>query len=163
MFLKNRDDLLDDVETIRSLSSWCGFLKTLLTTAASFACTTSSATMVFFITFTNRLVSWNVSRSWSASRQLQAIGSNLVAPRANEIVATNGLEMLTYTMGIVLLFLMWALMAAIPCQDRGLQVQFYLPMQFSWAATILSLLGKIMEESRKKDRKNSCGLLMEIH
>ncbi|KAE8729633.1 neurofilament heavy polypeptide-like [Hibiscus syriacus] len=111
----------------------------------------------------SRSISWNVSRTWSAARQLQAIGSNLVAPRANEIVATNGLAMLTYTMGSVLLFAMWALVAAIPCQERGLQVQFYLPRQFSWAATILSLHDKIMEESKKKDRRNSCGLLMEIY
>ncbi|KAK8579894.1 hypothetical protein V6N12_070197 [Hibiscus sabdariffa] len=111
----------------------------------------------------SRSLSWNVSRNWSAAKHLQAIGSNLVAPRANELVATNGLAMLTYTMGSVLLFVMWALVAAIPCQDRGLQAQFYLPRQFSWAATILSLHDKIMEESKRKDRKNSCGLLMEIH
>ncbi|GMI83197.1 BYPASS1-LIKE [Hibiscus trionum] len=110
-----------------------------------------------------RSVSWNVSKAWSAAKQLQAIGSNLVAPRTNELVATNGLAMLTYTMGSVLLFVMWALVAAVPCQDRGLQVQFYLPRQFSWAATILSLHDRIMEESKRKDRKHSCGLLMEIH
>ncbi|ONK57548.1 uncharacterized protein A4U43_C09F1620 [Asparagus officinalis] len=35
-----------------------------------------------------RSLSWSVSRSWSAARQLQAIGANLSAPRSNEIVAT---------------------------------------------------------------------------
>ncbi|KAK5832650.1 hypothetical protein F383_36084 [Gossypium arboreum] len=110
-----------------------------------------------------RSLSWNVSRSWSAAKQLQAIGSNLVSPRANEITATNGLAMLVFTMGNVLLFVMWALVAAIPCQDRGLQVHFYMSRQFPWAASILSLHDKIMEESRKKDRKNTSGLLMEIY
>ncbi|MBA0659779.1 hypothetical protein Goshw_003146 [Gossypium schwendimanii] len=110
-----------------------------------------------------RSLSWNVSRSWSAAKQLQAIGSNLVSPRANEITATNGLAMLVFTMGNVLLFVMWALVAAIPCQDRGLQVHFYMSRQFPWAASILSLHDKIMEESRKKDRKNTSGFLMEIY
>ncbi|KAG8493556.1 hypothetical protein CXB51_011719 [Gossypium anomalum] len=110
-----------------------------------------------------RSLSWNVSRSWSAAKQLQAIGNNLVSPRANEITATNGLAMLVFTMGNVLLFVMWALVAAIPCQDRGLQVHFYMSRQFPWAASILSLHDKIMEESRKKDRKNTSGFLMEIY
>ncbi|KAK6246412.1 hypothetical protein QUC31_001179 [Theobroma cacao] len=110
-----------------------------------------------------RSLSWSVSRSWSAARQLQAIGNNLAAPRGNEVVATNGLAIPVYTMGCVLLFVMWALVAAIPCQDRGLQVHFYVPRQFSWAAPILSLHERIMEESKKRDRKNACGLLREIY
>ncbi|XVF39075.1 hypothetical protein PTKIN_Ptkin01aG0006600 [Pterospermum kingtungense] len=110
-----------------------------------------------------RSLSWSVSRSWSAARQLQAIGNNLAAPRGNEVVATNGLAIPVYTMGNVLLFVMWALVAAIPCQDRGLQVHFYAPRQFSWAAPILALHEKIMEESKKRDRKNACGLLREIY
>ncbi|OMP05775.1 Protein BYPASS-related protein [Corchorus olitorius] len=110
-----------------------------------------------------RSLSWSVSRSWSAARQLQAIGNNLTAPRGNEVVASNGLAMPVFTMGCVLLFVMWALVAAIPCQDRGLQVHFYIPRQFSWAAPILSLHEKILEESKKRDRKNACGLLREIY
>ncbi|XVE95698.1 hypothetical protein REPUB_Repub02eG0121600 [Reevesia pubescens] len=110
-----------------------------------------------------RSLSWSVSRSWSAARQLQAIGNNLAVPRGNEVVSTNGLAMLVYTMGCVLLFVMWALVAAIPCQDRGLQVHFYVPRQFSWAAPILSLHERILEESKKRDRKNACGLLREIY
>ncbi|XP_022767910.1 uncharacterized protein LOC111312142 [Durio zibethinus] len=110
-----------------------------------------------------RSLSWSVSRSWSAARQLQAIGNNLAMPRGNEVVATNGLAMPVYTMGCVLLFVMWALVAAIPCQDRGLQVHVYVPRQLSWAAPILSLHERIMEESKKRDRKNACGLLREIY
>lgn len=110
-----------------------------------------------------RSLSWSVSRSWSAARQLQAIGTNLTVPRGNEIVATNGLVVPIYTMGSVLLFVMWALVAAIPCQDRGLQVHFYIPRHFTWAAPIMSLHERILEESKKRDRKNSCGLLKEIY
>ncbi|KAE8684522.1 putative Potassium transporter [Hibiscus syriacus] len=110
-----------------------------------------------------RSLSWSVSRYWSAVRQLQAIGNNLTVPRGNEVVATNGLAIPGYTMGCVLLFVMWALVAAIPCQDRGLQVHFYVPRQFPWAAPILSMHDQIMEESRKRERKSSCGLLREIY
>uniref|UniRef100_A0A7N0TAX0 Uncharacterized protein n=1 Tax=Kalanchoe fedtschenkoi TaxID=63787 RepID=A0A7N0TAX0_KALFE len=110
-----------------------------------------------------RSLSWSVSRSWSAAKQLQAIGSNLVAPRAAEIAASNGLVVAAYAMSSVLLFVMWTLVAAIPCQDRGLQVHFSIPRQFSWAGPILSLHEQILEESKKRDRKNACGLLREIH
>ncbi|XP_058091101.1 protein ROH1A [Magnolia sinica] len=110
-----------------------------------------------------RSLSWSVSRSWSAARQLHAIGNNLVAPRNNEIAATNGLAVSVFTMNSVLLFVMWALVAAIPCQDRGLQAHLSIPRHFPWAAPILSLHERIVEESKKRDRKNSIGLLKEIH
>ncbi|PSS00060.1 UPF0496 protein [Actinidia chinensis var. chinensis] len=109
-----------------------------------------------------RSLSWSVSRSWSAARQLQAIGNNLTAPRNNEVLATNGLAVAVFTMNSVLLFVMWALVAAIPCQDRGLQTHIYIPRQFVWAVPILSLHEKILEESKKRDRRNACGLLREI-
>ncbi|KAK6115673.1 hypothetical protein DH2020_007942 [Rehmannia glutinosa] len=95
--------------------------------------------------------------------KLQAISNNLVAPRANEIISTNGLNLAVFTMNYVLLFVMWALVAAIPCQDRGLQTHFYATKQFSWAVPILLLHERILEESKKRDRRNSCGLLREIH
>lgn len=110
-----------------------------------------------------RSLSWSVSRSWSAARQLMVLGNNLSAPKSNEIAATNGLALTVYTMSSVLLFAMWALVAAIPCQDRGLQAHFNIPRQFIWAVPIVSLHERIMEESKKKERRNSCGLLKEIH
>ncbi|XAR62483.1 hypothetical protein NMG60_11017251 [Bertholletia excelsa] len=85
-----------------------------------------------------RSLSWSVSRSWSAARQLQAIG-NLAAPRTNEIMATMDLP--------------W----------QGLHTHFSIPRQFVWAIPILSLHERILEESKKRDRRNSCGLLREIH
>ncbi|KAG0489707.1 hypothetical protein HPP92_006570 [Vanilla planifolia] len=66
-------------------------------------------------------------------------------------------------MNSVLLFVMWTLVAAIPCQDRGLQIHFSIPRSFHWAAPIMTLHERITEESKKKDRKNSCGMLKEIH
>ncbi|KAF8026455.1 hypothetical protein BT93_F3052 [Corymbia citriodora subsp. variegata] len=110
-----------------------------------------------------RSLSWSVSRSWSAVKQIQAIGNNLNAPRGNEITATNGLAVPIFTMGMVLLFVMWALVAAIPCQDRGLQVHFSVPRHYVWAAPIISLHDRIMEEWKKRERKNACGLMREIY
>lgn len=110
-----------------------------------------------------RSLSWSVSRTWSAARQLQAIGNNLAPPRSNEISATNGLAVPVFTMNSVLHVVMWALVAAIPCQDRGLHTHFSAPRQFPWAAPILSLHERIMEEAKKRERKNSSGLLKEIH
>jgi len=112
-----------------------------------------------------RSLSWSVSRSWSAGRQLQAMGSNLVAPKSTEAAATNGLSTAAYTMNNVILFALWALVAAIPCQDRGLQTHFSVPRNFVWAAPLLSIHDKVMEESRKRDRRSSSsvGLLKEIH
>ncbi|KAI4352981.1 hypothetical protein L6164_007182 [Bauhinia variegata] len=110
-----------------------------------------------------RSLSWSVSRTWSAARQLQSIGNNLNPPRANELVASNGLALPLFTMNSVLLFVMWALVAAIPCQDRGLHVHFSIPRHYLWAAPLLSLHERIMEESRRRDRRNACGLLREIH
>lgn len=109
-----------------------------------------------------RSLSWSVSRTWSAARQLQAISNNLPLPRANEISSTNGLNVCVFTMNYVLLFVMWALVAAIPCQDRGLPTQFF-TRQYPWAAPILSLYERIMEESKKRERRNTCGLMKEIH
>jgi len=66
-----------------------------------------------------------VSRSRSFARQLQAIVNNLVVPRGNEVVGTNGIAVAVYTMNRILLLVMWALVVAIPCQERGLQVLFF--------------------------------------
>ncbi|KAE9617435.1 hypothetical protein Lal_00034382 [Lupinus albus] len=110
-----------------------------------------------------RSLSWSVSRNWSAARQLQAIGNNLSPPKTSDHVSSNGLALSVYTMNSVLLFVMWTLVASIPCQDRGLHVHFSIPRQFSWATPMLSLHDRIIVESKKRERKNSCGLLREIH
>ncbi|KAL1206950.1 Protein BYPASS1-LIKE [Cardamine amara subsp. amara] len=110
-----------------------------------------------------RSLSWSVSRSWSAARQLQGIGNNLATPRGSDVMASNGLALTVYTMTSILLFVMWVLVAAIPCQDRGLQVHFYFPRHFQWAVPVMSLHDKIIGESKKRDKKKACGLLREIN
>lgn len=111
----------------------------------------------------SRSLSWSVSHNWSASKQLQSIASNLVPPRANEIAATNGLATLVFSMSFILMFVLWVLVAAIPCQDRGVQIHFAIPRQSSWTTPLFLLQSRIMDESKKRDRRNSSGLLKEIY
>ncbi|WOL02325.1 hypothetical protein Cni_G11044 [Canna indica] len=109
-----------------------------------------------------RSSSSSVSRSWSAARQLQAIGSNVAAPRDHEVYTTAGLAVPIYTMNSVLSFAMRSLVAVIPCQDRCLQAHFSVPRTYTWAMPVMSLHERIVEESKKKDRKNSTSLLKEM-
>jgi len=111
----------------------------------------------------SRSHSWSVSRSWSASKQLQSIANNLVPPRPTEIAATSRLAIPVYTMNCVLLIVLWTLVAAIPCQDRGLSIHFSVPRQLSWSTPVSVLHERITEESKKRERRNSNGLLKEIH
>lgn len=110
----------------------------------------------------SRSLSWSVSHSWSAAKQLQSISNNLIPPRANEIAATNGLAIPIFTISSVLMFVLWALVAAIPCQDRGLNIHFSIPRNFPWGTSFLSLYNRILEESKKRENRNSNGLLKEI-
>lgn len=111
----------------------------------------------------SRSLSWSVSRSWSAAKQLQSIANNLIPPRGNEIAATNGLAVPVFTMSSVLMFVLWVLVAAIPCQDRSLNTHFSIPRQFAWGTPLHSLHERILEVSRKRERRNSNGLLNEIY
>lgn len=111
----------------------------------------------------SRSHSWSVSRSWSAAKQLQSIANNLAPPRANEIAATSGLAIPVYTMSCILLMVLWTLVAAIPCQDRGLSIHFSFPRQLSWSTPVNLLHERITEESKKRERRNSNGLLKEIY
>ncbi|PWA73775.1 hypothetical protein CTI12_AA186290 [Artemisia annua] len=105
---------------------------------------------------------WSVSKSWSAWKQVQAIGNNIVVPKISEIIATNGLVLPIYTMSHVLHFVMWALVAAIPCQGRRAQSRFIFPKNFTWGFCMFKLQRRILDEYKKQDRKNTCGLLKEI-
>nr|GMD92858.1 UPF0496 protein [Ipomoea batatas] len=111
----------------------------------------------------SRSLSWSVSPSWSASKQLQLIANGLAPPNANEVAATNGLATLVFTMSHVLLFVMWAIVAAIPCQDHGLQTNITIPSLFPWSRSLQTLHSRIMEESKKRGRNSNNGLLKEIH
>ncbi|KAL8155935.1 protein BYPASS1-LIKE-like [Apium graveolens] len=110
----------------------------------------------------SRSLSWSVSHSWSATKQLQLMASSLAPPRPNEIAATNGLAIPVFTMSFVLMFVLWALVAAVPCQDRSLQIHFSIPRQFTWYTPFNLLHCQIMDESKRQDRRNSVGLLQEI-
>ncbi|EPS57211.1 hypothetical protein M569_17609, partial [Genlisea aurea] len=124
----------------------------------------------------SRSLSWSVSNSWSASKQLASIASALVAPRPNDVAATEGFAVLVFSMSSILLFVLWVVVAAFPCQDsssssdhhRGGLVQFSIPRQFSWSAAVSSLHGRIVEEwkQRRKGGRSSTtsggGLLREI-
>lgn len=106
-----------------------------------------------------RSLSYCFARSWSASKQIQAMSSNLVAPRGGE---PTGLVIPVYLMSFVLVFVMWAMVAAIPCQERtGLGAHLQLPKQFSWAHPMIGLQEKIGELWKKKEKKGRSGLLEE--
>lgn len=105
-----------------------------------------------------RSMSWSVAKSWSAAKQIQAMSSNLVAPRGWEPTALP-----VYIMSTVLVFVMWALVAAIPCQERtGLPAHLSTPKQLGWAQSIIGLQEKIGEGWKKKEKKGTCGLLEEV-
>ncbi|KAK4486474.1 hypothetical protein RD792_009154 [Penstemon davidsonii] len=107
-----------------------------------------------------RSLSWSVAKSWSAAKQIQAMSSNLVAPRGGE---SNGLAVPVYIMSTILVFVMWSLVAAIPCQERnGLGPHFQIPRQLGWAQPMIVLQEKIGEEWKKKEKKGTTGLLEEM-
>ncbi|WCJ26355.1 hypothetical protein M5689_008177 [Euphorbia peplus] len=107
-----------------------------------------------------RSLSMIVAKNWSASKQIQAMSANLVAPRGGE---PTGLASPVYIMSSVMVFVMWALVAALPCQERnGLANHFQIPKQFSWAQSMIGLQEKIGEEWKKKEKKGSAGLLEEM-
>ncbi|KAG9455292.1 hypothetical protein H6P81_008196 [Aristolochia fimbriata] len=111
----------------------------------------------------SRSLSWSVSRMWSAAKQLQAMASNLYPPRAAE---AGTLASPIYTMSTVLVFVMWVLVATIPCQDRGsMAVNFPVPPRhLPWASPLIALHDKVAEEWRKKEKnsRGGTGLLPEL-
>ncbi|XP_003576269.1 uncharacterized protein LOC100827001 [Brachypodium distachyon] len=131
---------------------------------ASISSSSSSSSSSHF-----RSLSWGVSRSWSAARQLQAIGTNLTPPpRTHE-----GAAAAAYAMGCVLHLTAWALVAAVPCPDRAAALH-HLPTPpppraaaaYPWAPPLLAITDRLAEEGKRKDsrRSNSCGFfLKEIH
>ncbi|KAH1115497.1 hypothetical protein J1N35_008875 [Gossypium stocksii] len=108
-----------------------------------------------------RSVSNQVAKNWSAAKQIQAMTNNLVQPRGAE---GSGLASPVYTMSVIMVFVTWALVAAIPCQERnGLSaIHFPAPKQLNWAQSIIGLHEKIGEEWKKKEKKGTAGLLDEM-
>ncbi|KAH6777538.1 hypothetical protein C2S52_006997 [Perilla frutescens var. hirtella] len=107
-----------------------------------------------------RSLSWSVAKSWSAAKQIHAMSANIVAPRGAE---TTALPMPIFIMSNILVFVMWALVAAIPCQERaGLATHLPFPKQLNWAQPMSGLVEKIGEDWKKKEKKGSAGLLEEV-
>uniref|UniRef100_A0A7N0VF71 Protein BYPASS-related n=1 Tax=Kalanchoe fedtschenkoi TaxID=63787 RepID=A0A7N0VF71_KALFE len=107
-----------------------------------------------------RCLTMSVSKNWSASKQIQAMMGNLAAPRGNE---ASGLAVPVYIMSSVIVFAMWALVAAIPCHERsGLSTHFPVPRQLSWAQSMIGLQERIAEDWKKKEKKGSAGLMEEM-
>ncbi|KDP23432.1 hypothetical protein JCGZ_23265 [Jatropha curcas] len=107
-----------------------------------------------------RSLSIVIAKNWSASKQIQAMSSNLVPPRGAE---PTGLASTIYVMSSIMVFVMWALVAAVPCQERsGLATNIQIPRQLGWAQSIIGLQEKIGEEWKKKEKKGSAGLLEEM-
>ncbi|KAJ9185960.1 hypothetical protein P3X46_005527 [Hevea brasiliensis] len=107
-----------------------------------------------------RSLSMIIAKNWSASKQIQAMSSNLVPPRGGE---PTGLALPVYVMSSVMVFVMWALVAALPCQERsGLATHFPIPRQLTWAHSMIGLQERIGEEWKKKEKKGSVGLLEEM-
>ncbi|RWR80902.1 Protein BYPASS-related [Cinnamomum micranthum f. kanehirae] len=103
----------------------------------------------------------SVSSTWSAAKQLQAIAGSLAPPRGAEM---NGPALSIYTRSSVLVFVMWVLVAAVPCQDRvGLMTHLPSPpRQLPWAGAMIGLQERIGEEWRKKEKRGTSGLMEEL-
>jgi hypothetical protein len=114
-----------------------------------------------------RSLTWSVSRTWSAARQLQAIGAGLPPPPREAGLPASA----AYAMASLLHLAAWALVAALPCPDRAAALQqpaHHLPAAppraaFPWAPPLLALQERLAEEGKRRDRRTSPGLLREIH
>jgi hypothetical protein len=87
-------------------------------------------------------------------QQLLFYKANLVALRGGE---SSGLALPVYIMSTIMVFVMWALVAAIPCQERNsLLTHFPVPRQLGWAQSMIVLQDKIAEEWKKKKEEQVC-------
>lgn len=111
-----------------------------------------------------RSLTWSVSRGWSATKQLHAIGNGLAPPRGG---GTSDMAATVYTMGAVLFVSMLSLAAALPCQcDRtgSLSGAHFTapPRVFYWGPAVYSIYEKVLEEWKRREKKSNSGLLKEI-
>ncbi|XP_042038109.1 protein ROH1-like [Salvia splendens] len=107
-----------------------------------------------------RSLSWTVAKSWSAAKQVQGMLMSLAAPRGGE---AGGMATPVYIMNTMLVFAAWALVAAVPCQERhGLATNFHIPRSLSWAQPMMALQERIGEEVKRKEKKGNPGLMEEL-
>uniref|UniRef100_A0ACD5TB41 Uncharacterized protein n=1 Tax=Avena sativa TaxID=4498 RepID=A0ACD5TB41_AVESA len=106
-----------------------------------------------------RALSFSVSsKNWSTGRHVHAMAAHLAPPPQGLAPGAGcGLGLALYTMSSVLVFAMWALVAAVPCQDRASAstAPNAPPRQVQWAAPMTALQERIVEESRRKEKKGS--------
>ncbi|XP_020177355.1 protein ROH1A [Aegilops tauschii subsp. strangulata] len=107
-----------------------------------------------------RALSFSVSsKNWSTGRHVHAMAAHLAPPPPQAATAPGaggGLGLALYTMSSVLVFAMWALVAAVPCQDRASAAAPIAPAkQAQWAAPMTALQERIIDESRRRDKKGS--------
>ncbi|MQL96724.1 hypothetical protein Taro_029399 [Colocasia esculenta] len=113
--------------------------------------------------YVRRCLTLDVSRNWSGAKQMQSMWTSLSPPRGADATA---LAMALYTMIAVIVFVMWTLVVAFPCQERGGHGSSALPIsafsfpapprQLPWAAPMVALQEAIADDWRR-DRKNSSG------
>ncbi|KAF2615701.1 hypothetical protein F2Q70_00013363 [Brassica cretica] len=97
----------------------------------------------------------NVSKNWSAAKQIQAMVANLVLPRGAE-------AMPVYIMSSVMVLVMWVLVAAVPCQTSSVPVApFQLPKHQSWASNAVNVQERVGEEVKRKEKRGG-GLMEEM-
>lgn len=105
----------------------------------------------------SRSLSYSFTRSWSASKQILAMTTNLAAPRSGD----SGPALPVYLMSSILVLVMWTLVAAVPSHER-VGPYFQLPRHLVWTHPMIVLQEKIGDEWKKKEKKGTAGLLAEI-
>ncbi|GJN18774.1 hypothetical protein PR202_gb05972 [Eleusine coracana subsp. coracana] len=115
---------------------------------------------------TMRALSLSVSRNWSAGRSMNAMAAHLAPPPPMHQMhqaaagAGCGLGLALYTMSSVLVFAMWALVAAVPCQDRAsaaISPPVAPPKQAQWAGSMAALQDRIADEWKRRDKSRYHG------
>ncbi|EOA16760.1 hypothetical protein CARUB_v10004973mg [Capsella rubella] len=103
--------------------------------------------------------SGQISKNWSATKQIQAMVANLVLPRGAE---ASGPAMPVYIMSSVMVLVMWSLVTAVPCQTSSVLVApLPLPKHQSWASASVFIQERIGEEIKRK-RCGGGGLMEEM-
>ncbi|KAF8095935.1 hypothetical protein N665_0320s0062 [Sinapis alba] len=101
----------------------------------------------------------NVSKNWSAGKQIQAMVANLVLPRGAE---ASGPAMPVYIMTSVMVLVMWVLVAAVPCQTSSVPVApLHLPKNQNWASGAVNVQERVGEEMKQKEKRGG-GLMEEM-
>ncbi|KAG0459026.1 hypothetical protein HPP92_022154 [Vanilla planifolia] len=104
-----------------------------------------------------------ISRTWSASRQLQAMSAGISAPRGGDSGSAALLAAAMHAFSSLLFFSMWAITTAFPCGGGAVSPPPPCsgPRQMAWSVAMADLHEKIQEERKKERRWEKVGLLAE--